>query len=156
MENPNTGDSHGHSETRDGSTVTGEYSVMEPDGILRRVLYTADPKNGFRASIRFVRPDGEEINRDHGYNNKDQLSESHSSPSPEYESNDEDERYESSPPSPSSLNYGYDDGYNNNEINDNSDDEDDSSNLSFKFPLSSPSPFIKTTDSGSGMKFLWR
>jgi len=41
---------------------------MEPDGVLRRVLYTADPKNGFRASVRYVRPDGEESpNRDHGY-----------------------------------------------------------------------------------------
>ncbi|CAH1709516.1 unnamed protein product [Aphis gossypii] len=68
VDNPNTGDSHGHSETRDGSHVTGEYSVMEPDGVLRRVLYTADPKNGFRASVRYVRPDGEESpNRDHGY-----------------------------------------------------------------------------------------
>lgn len=67
VENPNTGDSHGHSETRDGSTVTGEYSVMEPDGVLRRVQYTADPKNGFRASIRYVRPDGETTDRDHGY-----------------------------------------------------------------------------------------
>jgi len=68
VENPNTGDSHGHSETRDGSHVTGEYSVMEPDGVLRRVLYTSDPKNGFRASVRYVRPDGEESsNRDHGY-----------------------------------------------------------------------------------------
>ncbi|XP_026813893.1 cuticle protein 8-like [Rhopalosiphum maidis] len=68
VENPNTGDSHGHSETRDGSHVTGEYSVMEPDGVLRRVLYTADPKNGFRASVRYVRPDGEESsNRDHGF-----------------------------------------------------------------------------------------
>ncbi|XP_060860828.1 probable WRKY transcription factor protein 1 [Metopolophium dirhodum] len=68
VENPNTGDSHGHSETRDGSHVTGEYTVMEPDGVLRRVLYTADPKNGFRASVRYVRPDGEESpNRDHGY-----------------------------------------------------------------------------------------
>ncbi|XP_060841851.1 uncharacterized protein LOC132922383 [Rhopalosiphum padi] len=41
---------------------------MEPDGVLRRVLYTADPKNGFRASVRYVRPDGEESsNRDHGF-----------------------------------------------------------------------------------------
>lgn len=67
VDNPNTGDSHGHSETRDGSTVTGEYTVMEPDGVLRRVQYTADPKNGFRASVRFVRPDGESSSHEHGY-----------------------------------------------------------------------------------------
>lgn len=67
VDNPNTGDSHGHSETRDGSTVTGEYTVMEPDGVLRRVQYTADPKNGFRASVRFVQPDGESSSHKHGY-----------------------------------------------------------------------------------------
>lgn len=60
VENPNTGDSHGHSETREGSVVTGEYSVMEPGGVLRRVQYTSDPKNGFRASVRYVQPDGAE------------------------------------------------------------------------------------------------
>ncbi|XP_015364873.1 PREDICTED: ras guanine nucleotide exchange factor K-like [Diuraphis noxia] len=44
---------------------------MEPDGVLRRVQYTADPKNGFRASVRYVRPDGEESpNRDHGYHSE--------------------------------------------------------------------------------------
>lgn len=67
MDNPNTGESHGHSETRDGSTVKGEYTVMEPDGVLRRVQYTADPKNGFRALVRFVRPDGESSSHEHGY-----------------------------------------------------------------------------------------
>lgn len=113
VENPNTGDSHGHSETRDGSTVTGEYSVMEPDGVLRRVLYTADPKNGFRASVRYVQPDGEESSvRDHGFHGggggggSSGGQQDGQPPSAEYESDGDDHPYAAgapSPPSSSSL-----------------------------------------------------
>lgn len=151
MDNPNTGDSHGHSETREGSKVTGEYSVMEPDGVLRRVLYSADPKNGFRASVRYVRPDGESSGHDHGYYGHDQGI--NSSPPPpsqlsEYESND-DEPYES-PLSPQSLHYGYNNEYNNNN---NGDYEEEGGPSSFKFPTaSSPSPFFKTANSGNDAK----
>ncbi|GLG97613.1 GH15052 [Gryllus bimaculatus] len=35
-------------ESRDGDVVKGEYSVVEPDGSVRHVTYTSDPKNGFR------------------------------------------------------------------------------------------------------------
>jgi len=40
-----------HSETRDGDVVTGKYSLIEPDGTLRTVTYTADAVNGFRAVV---------------------------------------------------------------------------------------------------------
>lgn len=125
VNNPNTGDSHGHSETRDGSTVTGEYTVMEPDGVLRRVKYTADPKNGFRASVQFLRPDSNEESspyhgeRYYGYSNggehddrtpSDDVSFSSSPPPPplppsldsvQYESEDiDDEPYVSHPTRP--------------------------------------------------------
>lgn len=70
MDDPKKGHSHGHSETRDGSQVTGEYTVMEPDGVLRRVQYTADAENGFRASVQYVQPNGEMSDgQNHGFRN---------------------------------------------------------------------------------------
>ncbi|XP_043288059.1 histidine-rich glycoprotein-like [Venturia canescens] len=50
VEDHHTGDFHGQKETRDGSSVTGEYSVMEPGGNLRIVTYRAD-KDGFHAVV---------------------------------------------------------------------------------------------------------
>ena len=35
-----TGDQKSHSETRNGDVVTGEYSLVEPDGALRTVKYS--------------------------------------------------------------------------------------------------------------------
>ncbi|KAJ8982758.1 hypothetical protein NQ317_018170 [Molorchus minor] len=46
-----TGDSKTKSETRDGDVVRGSYSLVEPDGTLRVVEYTADPINGFNAVV---------------------------------------------------------------------------------------------------------
>lgn len=34
--------------------VVGQYSLVEPDGSLRRVSYTADPLNGFQAKVEFI------------------------------------------------------------------------------------------------------
>ena len=42
-----------HKEIRDGDTVRGEYNVIEPDGTLRTVRYTADAKNGFQATVHY-------------------------------------------------------------------------------------------------------
>ncbi|XP_067205127.1 uncharacterized protein [Linepithema humile] len=50
VEDHHTGDFHGQKESRDGSSVTGEYSVKDPGGSLRVVSYHAD-KEGFRAVI---------------------------------------------------------------------------------------------------------
>lgn len=41
-----TGDHKRHHETRDGDRVRGEYSLVEPDGSLRKVIYDADDYNG--------------------------------------------------------------------------------------------------------------
>lgn len=46
-----TGDSKGHTESRQGDVVQGSYSLTEPDGSRRTVDYTADPVNGFNAVV---------------------------------------------------------------------------------------------------------
>jgi len=46
-----TGDSKTATETRDGDVVQGQYSLVEPDGSIRTVTYTADPVNGFNAVV---------------------------------------------------------------------------------------------------------
>ncbi|KAG7189080.1 hypothetical protein KM043_008659 [Ampulex compressa] len=46
-----TGDSKSAWEERDGDTVKGEYSVVEADGSIRTVTYTADDHNGFNAIV---------------------------------------------------------------------------------------------------------
>ncbi|KAM7354926.1 cuticular protein 62Bb isoform 2-T2 [Cochliomyia hominivorax] len=46
-----TGDVKSQHETRDGDVVKGQYSLVEPDGSIRTVDYTADPINGFNAVV---------------------------------------------------------------------------------------------------------
>ncbi|KAM3962327.1 cuticular protein RR-2 motif 94 [Aphomia sociella] len=46
-----TGDHKHHHESRDGDRVHGEYSLVEPDGSLRKVQYDADDHNGFNAVV---------------------------------------------------------------------------------------------------------
>lgn len=46
-----TGDIKYQKETRNGDVVQGEYSLIEPDGTIRTVKYTADKKNGFNAVV---------------------------------------------------------------------------------------------------------
>ncbi|XP_044742611.1 gamma-gliadin-like isoform X2 [Chrysoperla carnea] len=38
-------------EQRDGDKITGSYSVVDSDGFIRTVTYTADPKEGFKAEV---------------------------------------------------------------------------------------------------------
>ncbi|VVC93508.1 unnamed protein product [Leptidea sinapis] len=38
-------------ESRDGDVVKGQYSLVEPDGSIRTVDYTADPVHGFNAVV---------------------------------------------------------------------------------------------------------
>lgn len=52
VEDPTTGDSKSQHEVRYGDTVSGSYSVVDPDGTKRTVDYTADPKHGFKAVVR--------------------------------------------------------------------------------------------------------
>jgi hypothetical protein len=48
---PDTGDVKSASETSDGKVIKGSYSLIEPDGTLRRVIYQADAINGFTAQV---------------------------------------------------------------------------------------------------------
>lgn len=49
-----TGDQKEQSETRLGDVVKGQYSLVEPDGTLRVVKYTADKVNGFNALVQRI------------------------------------------------------------------------------------------------------
>ncbi|KAK9511661.1 hypothetical protein O3M35_000280 [Rhynocoris fuscipes] len=51
VEDHQTGDMKSVREERDGDRVVGEYSLVEPDGTIRTVKYTADSKNGFNAVV---------------------------------------------------------------------------------------------------------
>jgi len=46
-----TGDQKSAHETRDGDVVKGQYSLVEADGSIRTVTYTADDYNGFNAVV---------------------------------------------------------------------------------------------------------
>ncbi|KAM3961149.1 cuticular protein RR-2 motif 72 [Aphomia sociella] len=52
IDDPTTGDTKSQYEVRQGGTVSGAYSVVDPDGTKRTVEYTADPKEGFKAVVR--------------------------------------------------------------------------------------------------------
>lgn len=51
VEDPKTKVSQSRKEHRNGDEVHGEYSVVEPNGKLRTVKYTADKHNGFQAEV---------------------------------------------------------------------------------------------------------
>lgn len=54
VHDPHTGDIKKQYEERDGDTVRGYYSLVEPDGSIRLVEYTADSKNGFQAVVKKI------------------------------------------------------------------------------------------------------
>jgi hypothetical protein len=51
-----TGDVKSQHETRDGDVVKGSYTLVEPDGSVRTVDYTADKHNGFNAVVHRTAP----------------------------------------------------------------------------------------------------
>ncbi|CAG7826650.1 unnamed protein product [Allacma fusca] len=51
VNDPTTGDQKSQQESRDGDNVSGSYSLVEPDGSVRTVTYTADAVNGFNAVV---------------------------------------------------------------------------------------------------------
>ncbi|KAK4880007.1 hypothetical protein RN001_008153 [Aquatica leii] len=55
IEDPKTGNTHSRHESRNGDAVSGEYTVLEADGSVRVVQYTADPHNGFQATVHYKR-----------------------------------------------------------------------------------------------------
>lgn len=48
-----TGDIKEQKESRQGYAVQGSYSLVQPDGVLRVVDYTADKESGFNAVVRY-------------------------------------------------------------------------------------------------------
>jgi len=51
VNDPYRGDFHSQNEQREGGVVKGQYQLVETDGSLRTVTYTADPVNGFNAVV---------------------------------------------------------------------------------------------------------
>lgn len=51
VKDQSTGDIKDQWETRDGDVVKGRYSLLEPDGNVRTVDYSADAHNGFNAVV---------------------------------------------------------------------------------------------------------
>lgn len=56
VEDPHTGNKQDRHETRNGDDVKGQYSLVEPDGTIRVVSYTADATNGFQVNVEYIRP----------------------------------------------------------------------------------------------------
>lgn len=56
VNDPSTGDNKAQWETRHGDVVHGAYSLVEPDGNIRLVEYTADPVRGFNAVVKRTGP----------------------------------------------------------------------------------------------------
>lgn len=54
VNDPHTGDIKSQYEERDGDVVKGSYSLVEPDGTIRVVEYTADDHNGFNAVVKKI------------------------------------------------------------------------------------------------------
>ncbi|XP_053602884.1 uncharacterized protein LOC128670892 [Plodia interpunctella] len=53
---PHTGDNKSQHEVRDGDVVHGEYSLLEADGSVRTVQYSADDHSGFNAVVSHSSP----------------------------------------------------------------------------------------------------
>ncbi|XP_063890455.1 cuticle protein 8-like [Helicoverpa armigera] len=53
---PHTGDHKSQHESRDGDAVHGYYSLVQPDGSVRKVEYTADDHHGFNAVVHNSAP----------------------------------------------------------------------------------------------------
>lgn len=56
VNDPITGDNKAQWEQRHGDVVKGAYSLVEPDGNIRKVEYTADPISGFNAVVTRTGP----------------------------------------------------------------------------------------------------
>ncbi|KAL4704259.1 hypothetical protein ACJJTC_016277 [Scirpophaga incertulas] len=56
VSSPHTHDNKAQWEARNGDQVKGSYSLVEPDGSLRVVDYSADSKHGFNAVVKKIGP----------------------------------------------------------------------------------------------------
>ncbi|XP_030747920.1 uncharacterized protein LOC115876324 [Sitophilus oryzae] len=52
VKDPHTGDMKQQWEKKEGNTIKGQYSLVEADGSVRTVDYTADAKHGFNAVVK--------------------------------------------------------------------------------------------------------
>uniref|UniRef100_A0AAG5D885 Cuticle protein 19 n=1 Tax=Anopheles atroparvus TaxID=41427 RepID=A0AAG5D885_ANOAO len=62
-----SGDVKSQWETRDDGIVKGHYSVVEPDGSIREVDYTADSKTGFNAVVKTHGPNAHPVRDEPSY-----------------------------------------------------------------------------------------
>lgn len=62
VNDPLTHDNKGQWEIRDGDKVKGSYSLVEPDGSIRVVDYTADDLTGFNAEVKNIGPSVHPVN----------------------------------------------------------------------------------------------
>ncbi|XP_050714677.1 uncharacterized protein LOC126997551 isoform X2 [Eriocheir sinensis] len=53
VEAPDTGDEKSHQEALQDGVLVGAYSLVQPDGTLRTVTYSADDTSGFKADVQF-------------------------------------------------------------------------------------------------------
>ncbi|XP_075228161.1 larval cuticle protein A2B-like [Lycorma delicatula] len=53
VKDEHTGDIKSQHETRDGDFVKGYYTLVQPDGKKRVVVYTSDHKSGFNAKVEY-------------------------------------------------------------------------------------------------------
>ncbi|KAL7050627.1 hypothetical protein ACKWTF_004155 [Chironomus riparius] len=67
VKDQHSGDVKSQWETRDNGVIKGHYSVVEPDGSIREVDYTADSKNGFNAVVKTHGPNSHPIVDEHGH-----------------------------------------------------------------------------------------
>uniref|UniRef100_A0A182RUG7 Uncharacterized protein n=2 Tax=Anopheles funestus TaxID=62324 RepID=A0A182RUG7_ANOFN len=84
VKDPHTGDQKSHWEERDGDVVKGVYSLYEPDGSERVVVYRADKLHGFEAHVKHITHGGHvqsygqehaylgEVHGEHGYSYSNQ------------------------------------------------------------------------------------
>ncbi|XP_041976462.1 cuticle protein LPCP-23-like [Aricia agestis] len=62
---PLTGDNKSQHEVRNGDAVKGEYSLVQPDGSVRKVTYAADDHTGFHAVVQNSGPNHHIYSRHH-------------------------------------------------------------------------------------------
>jgi len=68
VHDPVTGDEKSHNEVSDGhGTVKGTYSLVEPDGSIRVVEYTADDVHGFKAEVKKIQPQEKPSSAEHTF-----------------------------------------------------------------------------------------
>ncbi|XP_013162986.1 PREDICTED: cuticle protein 19.8-like [Papilio xuthus] len=66
VNDPSTGDNKAQWEKRDGDVVRGSYSLVEPDGNVRVVEYTADAVRGFNAVVKRSGPNVHSVSAVYG------------------------------------------------------------------------------------------